>query len=197
MLNNIRDIVLTVIVFIIFFVAMLLLIITLRKNQPLDLENFTANASLYQECVGDINQVAYDDSDIINMTTEQLVLVHEDLTTSNNCNSSFVVSNRDQLSVYATEMIDVVSEYYGDEEFGFLDAIYTAPSNYYANLNTTQEYLFFTMNTDETKLAAFRVTPNLDETISVAPIWDINTSSDLDLVQSYTEKLLVKYKEQI
>ncbi len=197
MLNNIKDTVIVIIVFLLLFVGALLFFITTSSNIAMDSENFDGYLENYSECRGEYDSKTYDDTDIINMSIEEVKLIHEEIGQKTNCSSKFVVSNDEQISDYSYELLPELENYFGNKEFGYIDAIYTAPSRYYADLGIPQQYLFFAMDRDETKLVAIVAKPNLEGGLEHEFLWDIQTAEDLELVQSYVEKLLVKYKEQI
>lgn len=201
MLGNIRDITTVVVAGLIMLVALLVFFMMTLKGSELSVENFTVGNENFISCSEDYqtNQILYKDytdSSVISMDVNNLAAMREQLDITENCNTDFVVSSEEQISEYAEDVYQYVNKKYPNQQFGLLDTVYTAPAKYYAYLDTPQDYLFFTMSSDESKMMAYVYKPQADDYL-ITELWPIEQSSDLELVQAYTSNILVKYYEKV
>ncbi len=197
MLGSIRDLTAVIIAGLIILVALLVFFMMTLKGSELSLESYNMGLANFVTCTSneDYTQTNYQDSEIITMNVNSLADMRRDLDIESSCNSDFVISSDDQIKSYAEEVYAYVNELYPEQNFGLLDTVYTAPSSYYAYLNTPQEYLFFTMSSDKSKMMAYVYLPGLKPEIK--ELWAIEEAEDLELVQSYTNNLLVKYYQKV
>ncbi len=197
MLGNIRDLTAVLITAIIMLVVLLVFFMTTLKGSELSLESYNSGLVNFSTCAMSTNkvQMSYQDSDVIKMSVDELAVMRRDLEVETDCNSDFVISSDEQVKSYAQDVYTYVNELHPEQNFGLLDTVYTAPSSYYAYINTPQEYLFFTMSSDESKMMAYVYKPGVD--YEITELWAIEEAEDLEIIQSYTNNLLVKYYQKV
>ncbi len=200
MLGSIRDITTVIVAALLMFVIMLVFFIVTLDGAELTSSNFNQGILEYKACTDDYDQkytqyAQYNDQDVLMMDVDTLAEMRLEIETETSCNSDFVTSNTKQLSVYAENVYNEINDD-SDIHYGLIDTIYTAPANYYAYLGIPQEYLFFAMSDDQSKLMGYIYAPTVDG-YTLRELWSEDQSSDLDEVQSYTSNLLVKYYEKV
>lgn len=201
MLGNIRDITAAVVALVIMFVALLVFLLTTMGDNELNAAQFSTGYDNFVSCSANYEQTQatyreYDNSLILNQSVEDLAQMREQLEVKENCNSEFVVSGEKQVSTYGEEVYNYVNETYPQDKFKLLDTVYTAPAKYYAYIGQPQDYLFFAMSEDESKLMAYTYAPDQEQS-KITSLWTIEQSTDLQLVQTYTKNILVKYYEKV
>lgn len=197
MLGSIRDITTVIVVGLIMLVALLVFFMMTLKGSELSLESYDIGLESFVTCTTseDYTQTNYRDSEIITMNVDSLADMRRDLDIEPSCNSDFVISSDEQIQGYAQEVYTYVNKQYPEDDFGLLDTVYTAPAKYYAYLNSPQDYLMFAMSSDERKMMAYVYKPGVEPKITT--LWSIEDAGDLELVQSYTNNILVKYYQKV
>lgn len=201
MLGNIRDITTVIVAGLIMLVALLVFFMMTLKGSELSAENFMIGSQNFMECSENYqaNQQLYQnypDSQVISMDVNNLAAMRKQLDLPETCNTDFVVSSDEQISGYASDVYQYLEQKYPDLQFGLLDTVYTAPAKYYAYLEVPQDYLFFAMSSDESKMMAYVYKPQNDA-YQITELWSIEQSSNLEVVQANTNNMLVKYYQKV
>lgn len=201
MLDNIRDVTTVIAVSLIMLVAMLVFFMMTLDSSELSEEAFITSNQSFVDCAESYSETqklyeTYTDQAIIDMEVLELAEMREQLEVETACTTDYVVSNDDQLTLYAQNLYDYLSDKYPNQELGLLDTIYTAPAKYYAYLGMPQSYLFFAMNSEQTMMMAYVYTPEVGG-YNIEELWSIEEANDLEQVQEYTQNLLVKYYEKV
>ncbi len=201
MLGSIRDITSVIVVALLMFVVMLVFFIVTLDSAELTSDSFTIGNQQFISCAADYTKTSneykqYADQQVLTMDVESLADMRISIEAETTCNSDFVKSNNEQLHTYANDVYNYVSTKYPDANFGLLDTVYTAPAKYYAYLGLPQDYLFFTMDESQSILLAYIYSPTTDDG-QISELWSIDEANDLELVQNYTNNLLVKYYEKV
>ncbi len=197
MLGSIRDLTTVIIAGLIILVVLLVFFMMTLKGSELSRESFDIGLANFVTCTSsdEYTQTNYQNNEIITMNVDALADMRRDLDIESNCNSDFVISSDEQIQGYAQDVYTYVNGQYPEENFRLLDTVYTAPVKYYAYLNSPQDYLMFAMSSDESKMMAYVYRPGVDPEIT--KLWSIEDACDLELVQSYTNNILVKYYQKV
>lgn len=198
MLGSIRDLTTVILAGIIMLVVLLVFFMVTLKGSELSYDTFNSGLANFNTCIeGNEYTVAdYSNEQVLTMNVERLAAMREDLDVEEACNTDFVVSSDEQITTYAEDVYNEISNKYPGQDFGLLDTVYTAPAKYYAYLGIPQDYLFFAMSSDESQMIGYIYSPTADG-YELNELWSIDESSDLDTVQNYTNNLLVKYYEKV
>ncbi len=201
MLGNIRDVTIVIAVSLLMLVAMLVFFMTTLDSSQLTEEAFVTNNQNFIGCAESYKQTqklykTYTDQAVIGMEVLELAEMREQLEAETGCTTDYVTSNDEQLTIYAQNLYEYLTDKYPNQQFGLLDTIYTAPSKYYAYLGEPQSYLFFAMNSEQTVMMAYVYTPEVDG-YNIDELWTVEEADNLDQVQEYTQNLLVKYYEKV
>lgn len=201
MLGNIRDITTAVVALVIMFVALLVFLLMTMSGAELNADQFSAGYKTFVACSPNYEQtkqeyLEYDNQQLLTQSVDNLAQMREQLEIEDDCNSEFVVSGDQQISKYGEEVYEFINKSYPEDKFKLLDTVYTAPAKYYAYLGQPQDYLFYAMSEDESKLMAYVYSPDQNQA-TITSLWTIDEASDLQLVQEYTKNILVKYYEKV
>lgn len=198
MLNSIRDITAILISGVVILVGLLIFFMVTLSGSELSFDNFDSELDFFIKCESDYenqNELfsTYTNENIMLMNVDSLANMRIELDKSSSCNSDFVISSDDQIRIYAEATYDFIITTYPNENLTLLDAVYTAPSSYYTYTGIPQDYLFFAMDQEGSIMMAFIFDP---KTESATQLWTIEEADDFDVVEKYSNNILVKYFEK-
>lgn len=199
MLGTIRDQVAVIIVSIVLLCGALIFFALTLKAQPLMVENFNSGLQAFNECTTrdyPEEYLNYSNLEISLLDETTLRDFRDELDAEETCSSNFVASTDDQIRQYVELSYPLIQDM-TEIDIKLLDAVYSAPSQYYAYKQVPQDYLVFGLDEEETTLLAFVLTPDLAGNVEVEMVWSETEGSDLNKVQAYSDRLLVKYDQKI
>ena len=202
MLENIKAVVLSVVVFLVFMFGVMMIFINASEPKDLDSNYFHAQNDYFKQCAQDnqeLNSLAVNiqSNDFIYLDDSLIEDAYELYDFTTGCNVGYVESSDEQVLLYAQDVLVYAQAHVNDESVLLLDTVYATSSAYSAYLGMPKEYLFFTMNEDKTMMMSYVAAPQVDGSVVVSPVWMIDESSNLDVLKSYTKKLLLKYNEKV
>lgn len=187
MYKSIKAIVAVILVTATFYLIAILILFKGINKFELDYSSFDSKVEVFNEC--------YDNSDtrLANSLYHTDLLQYEEEELLNimlnnfqtECDSSFTISSKEQINDMALHVAE-------ESNLLLLDAVYTTSSDFYAIINKPQEYLFFAMDEEKTRLAAFVVIPADNYNFI-----EIFNTDNLEEAEINSQHLLLFYNELV
>ena len=200
MLGSIRDIVIAVVSFIVLFATLIILFIIFAEGRSFDYQNFNSGLAEFKVCASnydEINSAAtqVENNEFIRWSDKEVEQFYTNNEFASPCNSSFTTSNEEQIREYAYEALDFATDFYKEQAY-LIDAVYTAPSSYYAFIGKPQEYLYFALPKNQEQIVGVLVQQGKDGLI-VTNTWELEDTINLKSTEQFVKLMLVKYSEKV
>lgn len=185
------------------FVAVLIFLIGITvlhsavKEPEFSYRNFEDNQEEFFNCVDDIavfTRAQVFNNSFLDLELEEITEEYQKLIETVNCKAGHVTSTFDEVKEMALIIVSAAQEFYNSEDIKVIDAVYTTKEQYSALLQQPQEYLFFALNSDQSRIVGFTIKP--DQTgYLVENLWEYEQSDDVAYTQSVVQKLLIVFNE--
>lgn len=202
MLNDIKQYVVGIIVFVIVCFVILLMFTNSIVEPTYSATTFSQDLESFKTCATDYEQKhelakTIDNNEFIYLSDEELAEAYPNYVFETSCEVGFVNTEDEKMEEMAMEAYNYATKYFNTSEVGLINATYSAPSSYYAYLGEPAEYLYFAMTKDEQNIVGIVVQPNGDGTYNITPTWPYEQSGDLTTTDKYSDRLLLKYNTKV
>ena len=196
-LQRINEYLIMIFVAVIMFLIGITVLHSAVKEPEFNYENFQEHQQEFMDCINDteVFTKAQDfHSSFLDLGLEKITEEYHKLIETANCKASHVTSTYDEVKEMALIVVSAAQEFYNSEDIKVIDAVYTTNEQYSAVLKQPQEYLFFALNSDQSRIIAFTIKPNRDG-YAVQNLWEYEQSDDVLYTQSVVQKLLIVFNE--
>ena len=196
-LQRINEYLLMIFVAVIMFLIGITVLHSAVKEPKFNYENFLEQQQEFSNCINDTELFtkAQDfHSSFLDLELEEITEEYHKLIETPNCQASYVTSTYDEVKEMALIVVSAAQEFFNSEDIKVIDAVYTTKEQYSALLQQPQEYLFFALNSDQSRIIALTIKPTREGYV-VQNVWEYEQSDDVLYTQSVVQKLLIVFNE--